>query len=520
MIAPNALSKLSRKVKKLDEGNASSLSDAEANKALLAPYSSYRNDPVGFASDILGDTLTAPQVAIANRILTDRVIPVPAAHGVGKSFLASRLVLWAVYARQQLAITTAPTRRQVEQILWSEIRRLLGSKELPGERGITFVRVAEWARAFGFTATTSGVAGDSAFQGIHSPNGVLIVIDEANGVHPNVLDGAISCLSGVEDRILLIGNPTSSGTPFEAICKKFEPTRISAWSHPNVSRYYLKGADGIHRLRPEFSDALPQEYPVAGAITCQWIEEVRHTKGDDSPYWQGRVEARFPEVNNASIIPRAWLEEAYAKPSKAVSKTPVRWGVDVGDGGDSHAIAAFRGDTLIHLEELRGRGDGRDTDHLVTRLIELCHKNHRVSVDVTGVGTGTASQLLSRGYAVERRHFGAGAKDRAAYANWVTETAWTLREAFRDGCISVDQSTVSGDLYTRLQREFTATQYKELPSGKIALESKDLVKSKLKGESPNLRDAVLLAWGASRRRVIGNQLSSLPRQITSDLDRF
>jgi hypothetical protein len=522
-VTPASLIKLAERTDKLYRLNRELYEDrttADDIKEKLVRFESYRDDPVGFSSDILGDTLTEPQVEIARRILKERIVPVPAAHAVGKSFLASRLLLWAVFARQQLVITTAPTRRQVEEILWSEIRRVLEKHNLPGESGVRFLRVSEWARAYGFTATTAGHASDSAFQGIHSPNGVLILVDEANGIHPNIFDGALACLSGDKDRLLLIGNPTVPDTPFHEACKLYVPTRIPAWSHPNISDKYSLTDDGRHRLKPEYLDKLPDKYPYPGAVTCSWVEDIRESKGEDSPYWLGRVEAIFPETNSASIVPRSWLEgsrnKAYILTANGEKR---RWGVDVGDGGDPHAIAAFLGNNLVHLEEIEGVGDGKDISYLVDRVAQLASKDERIAVDVTGVGAGCASQLLTLGYSVERRHFAAKAKDTQAYANWVAEIAWNMREAFRSEAVS--SKSVPESSWHDLVRELGATHYVELPSGKLGLEKKEETKKRLKGKSPNLRDCLLLSWGCSRKKVLGLGYGSPPR-LTSlmDVDNF
>lgn len=515
--SPAKLAKLAKAAKKLYVPNDRvGLTDEELLERKLSELRAYANDPVGFVEKEVGEILTPPQVEIAERLLTERIVAVPASHGVGKSHVASRLVAWAVFCRQQLAITTAPTRRQVEQILWSEIRKLLTKVDFPGEKGRTFLRLTERARAFGFTASTSGSAGDSAFQGIHSPDGVFIVIDEANGIHPNVLDGAFSCLSGEKDRILLIGNPTISGTPFEEICEQYRPTRIPAWSHPNVADKYEQHSDGIHRLKPEYANNLPQNYPIPGAITCQWIEQIRATKGENSPYWEGRVEAIFPRINTAALIPASWFDAAIARTIEDTD-APRRWGVDVGDGIDAHAIACFQGNTLTHCLEIASKGDGRDTDRLADLVMSLAKPHERIAVDVTGVGTGVASKLLTCNYAAQRVHFGARAKDNATFANWLTETAWSLREAMRKGEIACDDL---GKFQKQLIQEFNATQYVELASGKTAIESKDETKKRLKGRSPNLRDSVILAWGAPRRNAIGQGIVGGDRPIFSEIERF
>ena len=62
-------------------------------------------------------------------------VTVRSGHGVGKTFVAACAALWWVYSfRPSLVLTTAPTARQVEGLLWGEIRRLMaaGAAEAAG----------------------------------------------------------------------------------------------------------------------------------------------------------------------------------------------------------------------------------------------------------------------------------------------------------------------------------------------------------------------------------------------------
>jgi hypothetical protein len=56
---------------------------------------------------------------------------VKACHASGKTFTAAETVLWWVILHQDaIAITTAPTRTQVERLLWGEIHQAVGRAEI------------------------------------------------------------------------------------------------------------------------------------------------------------------------------------------------------------------------------------------------------------------------------------------------------------------------------------------------------------------------------------------------------
>ena len=87
-------------------------------------FRQYRSDPVGFASDILGLSLWARQQEGVEAIQQhDRVVE-RSGHGIGKTLQVSCIALWATYALRWLVLSTAPTFRQVESVLWREIAKL------------------------------------------------------------------------------------------------------------------------------------------------------------------------------------------------------------------------------------------------------------------------------------------------------------------------------------------------------------------------------------------------------------
>src|SRR6059058_5077812 len=87
----------------------------------------YQQDPVRFVREVLGSELWSRQVEILEAIREHPQVTVRSGHGVGKTFVAACAALWWVYSfRPSLVLTTAPTARQVESLLWGEIRRLKG----------------------------------------------------------------------------------------------------------------------------------------------------------------------------------------------------------------------------------------------------------------------------------------------------------------------------------------------------------------------------------------------------------
>ncbi|MFL5339270.1 MAG: hypothetical protein ACJ8F7_03805, partial [Gemmataceae bacterium] len=90
------------------------------------PWGNYRGRPVEYASEILGEELTADQQAIARSIHEPPFMSkVDSGHSLGKSFLAAVLVnYWYDTYPDGVVVTTAPTKEHVETVLWAEVRLL------------------------------------------------------------------------------------------------------------------------------------------------------------------------------------------------------------------------------------------------------------------------------------------------------------------------------------------------------------------------------------------------------------
>ena len=94
---------------------------------------SYRDDPCGYAREILKVNLTPDQSDIL-RALTQAPgrVKVNSGHSVGKTFLAAVAVSWWFDTRDPgVVITTAPTERDVVDLLWTEVRLQRARAGLP-----------------------------------------------------------------------------------------------------------------------------------------------------------------------------------------------------------------------------------------------------------------------------------------------------------------------------------------------------------------------------------------------------
>ena len=79
--------------------------------------------PVAFVREVLRKKPSDKQIQILKAVERSRRVSVVGCNGSGKDWAAGRVVLWWLYARSPAkAIVTGPTSRQVDDIVWNEIR--------------------------------------------------------------------------------------------------------------------------------------------------------------------------------------------------------------------------------------------------------------------------------------------------------------------------------------------------------------------------------------------------------------
>lgn len=498
-------------------------------------FRKYAEYPVEFIEKELGFWLTDQQKAIAVNVRDRRETNVQASHGCGKTFLASCLAIWWVLCVEGLCITTAPTKRQVVELLWGEIRRTHGRLNLPGTSGQTFFKLSEDSRAYGFTANDNN---SNAFQGIHHPR-LLVIEDEACGISPDIDDGASACVTGAGNRFLRIGNPIKTNTPFQRVCAK-KHIRIPVWDHPNVRWAYELHEDGIHRLKAEVAavvfdengEVKDQEFwpdwcqrdVIPGAVSIAWIEDARTKKGEKSAYWLSRIEGLFALDSASSIIPRSLFLAARARYDAdpehwdaIARRSKWRHGMDVGDGNDDHALSSWRGPVLYAIDKMATQGDDEDTSRAARWAFDILQRQAgSIGIDNCGVGSGALSELRTKLREAGEQdpedlafgvNFGSSPTidpsesedDHFLAENFKIELYWTLREALRKGEVAI---APLGEYEEELMEDWSGTYYEPGTKGKTRIEDKNKKTRKRLQRSPDCGDAAVYGWASPPDRGV------------------
>ena len=437
-------------------------------------FRAYRDDPIGFAHDILGVELWDRQQEGVSAIHEHDKVAERSGHGIGKTTQVSCVALWAVYSLSWLVLSTAPTFRQVESVLWREIaKRHMGAKKrLTGTLLNTQLKTND-ALALGLSTNEP-----ERFQGYHDAEGILVIEDESPGVPPTIHHAIEGVLSG-GGKWYKIGNPTEpSGHFFDCFRSPFWHTlHVSSWEHPNV----VQG-----------------KIIIPGAVTREWCESRREEWGEESPLYQARVLGEFPDEGEDTLIRLSWVERAFngvvAFGSGGAVDHPVASDdrtltCDVARYGQDETVIGLR--TGNHYKELC-RYNGKDLmqtcGHIVRYKKEFSPDT--IVVDDDGLGGGVTDRLREQGISVTA--FRGGEKPTTGeFINKRAETWWAMREAFRLGDITIEAPDPDGMKY-----QLTAPKYSYDSKGRIRLESKDDMK-KRGVKSPDRADALAMSFAPS-----------------------
>jgi len=478
------------------------------------PFVRYEEDAEGFINGVLGETLWSKQRDIIHSVVHNSRTAVAACHAPGKSWLSARLVSWWVASHAPgtaLAITIAPTHRQVRNIIWPHIRRCHYLGHLPGEVLTSMWKVGGDVAAYGFSPSPYD---EAATQGIHSPN-LLIVIDEAGGIS-EVVGGALEALmTGGNTRLLLLGNPPTDDEDswFERCFNSplYNPITISAYDTPNFTGEEV----GLCRTCPPQTG---DHFITDHLVDRQWVEDVITEFGDDSPFVEARIHARFPRATANKVVPFSWCEQAVDNEDPN-PPGEIRLGVDIAsDGGDEFVVASADGGTVTILHRSSGavNSNAVDVSGVVLRHIHAAEEAHeargmdpgvRVKVDTIGVGWGVVSLLETWGKEGRHRSHIVGvnvserAQDPGKHRNIRSELWWNGRLLLQPD--PQGRQAIRLDVDRKVLTQLTGPTYKADSAGRIQIEGK--AEMKRRGvSSPDQAEAILLALYEPPGRAIPN----------------
>lgn len=493
----------------------------------------YLPQPHYFVQDILGANTWNMQDEITKSVFRYPVTAVKTCNAVGKSFIAARIAIsFLMLHPGSIVVTTAPTWRQVTDVLWREIATAVKmSKYKLTDKQVSQAGLnldTDWY-AVGLSTKTP-----ENFFGYHADH-ILVIVDEAGGVPELVFTGVKAITPNANARVLYIGNPTNpDGTFAEAfknpLIKKFT---ISAFDTPNFTANGINTLDDLLKLftPPEGMTEDEQldfyakiranlQLPYPALIDPYVVYERYFEWGVDSPAWQALVMGEFPSQSELSLLSIDSVMFAmgdmdkkdmepesphYGKTYAEIMGVRIpegsrEYGLDMARFGADLTVLTPRNGGHVHQQITWSKTSLTDSADKVISIVDPIETPSLIKIDDTGNGGGTTDSLnekkVKQGidrpylYRLVPVNFSSSPQNKNKFYDITSEMYWNLKQW-------LDGKKITMPYEEQLFRELVGRRWR-LIGGKIKVESKDDYKKRTGGRSPDRSDSLALAFYRSK----------------------
>lgn len=435
----------------------------------------YQKNPVLFAKEVCSFSPDPWQEAVLMDIASSTKVSVRSGHGVGKTGVEAVTLLWFLSCfRFPKVIATAPTRQQLNDILWSEVEKWRAKSPLLKEL-LTWTKTYVYMKGYEkrWFAVAKTASEPENMQGFHEEN-MLIIVDEASGVEDAIMEAILATLSGKNNKLLMCANPTrTTGTFYD--------------SH-NRDRGMYK----CHRVSSLDSTRTNKENIAA------FIRKY----GEHSNVVKVRVYGDFPAQEDDVFIPLPLIEKTTLNEIDTTKINRISMGVDVARYGDDETIIATNVGGEIDIPVVRHGQSLMITVGDIVRTYKQLIKDYpqytgvvTVNIDDTGLGGGVTDRLEEvkaeerlRRLEIVPVNFGQKPPQDGSEEHYqdISTYMWaTVKAEMENEEISIPDDE-------ELVAQFSVRKYSITSTGKIVLESKKDMKGR--GiKSPDRGDAVALS---------------------------
>lgn len=472
-------------------------------------FNSWRADWNKFIYEVLHARLDREQQAVVSAAQYDSMVAVSSGTARGKDFVAACIGTSFMYLtptfdeRGRLVgntkvAMTAPTARQVGNIMSPEVRRLFRAAQfLPG-RLVAFDIRTDYEEWF-LTGFKAGDDATEAWSGFHAVN-TMFVVTEATGISEATFAAIEGNLQG-NSRLILVFNPNvTTGYAARAMkSERFTKFRLNSLNAENVvkKKVIIPGQVDYEWVKDKVQNWAS---PVS---ELDFNEGEGDFKFEDGLYrpndlFRIKVLGMFPKVAEDVLVPYEWVELANQRWLKLQEEGfepsgALRSGGDVaGMGRDESVICDRYGSYVAGFDrhQSAGKADHMHVAGMLTRRLQK--KDTRAYIDTIGEGAGVYSRLLELGYtnAISCKYSNSanGLTDVTGvytFANMKAYLLWSVRD-FLNPKNKMDAALPPND---KLAEELTETHWRFLSNGSIIIESKEDVKKRI-GRSPDDSDAL------------------------------
>lgn len=404
--------------------------------------------------------------------------------------LAARLMLWFLLCHpNSKVVSTAPTQRQVKDLLWSELRAAHTKAIMPlgGELLQLQYKLGEDHFAVGFSTDSENI---DRFTGYHAPH-QLVVFDQAGGIDSPIWEAAEGLMTSANCRWLAISNTAISSCELANICMPDRKTKFGDWHVIRVKA-------------TETPNVLAGRNIYPGLIAHDWVKKREEAWGRDDPLYKIFVEAEFIPDSEMVVVPYKAIVDAFNTNGELGSHIEV--GLDVARmGTDSTVWTAVSGSRVMEVK----RVTGNTTMQVVGLTVEFVKHLQEtyglpvtaVKIDVIGLGAGVYDRLIELDddnieipvVAVNNAEVNI-VVDKERYSNVRAEMAWAFRHRIDHGNVGLAAVQVHDyEIKEYIRGDIQAMRYKITSQGKIQLLPKEELKKNL-GRSPDYWDSLVMAF--------------------------
>lgn len=432
----------------------------------------YRKDPIAFFNEVTNFYPDEWQAKAAIDVANYPKVSIRSGQGVGKTCFEANVAIWFLTCfPNSRVVATAPTAQQLNDILWSEADKWISRSALLKELLIwtkTHIYVSGHGKRWFAVAKTASKPEN--MQGFHEDD-MLFIIDEASGVADEVIEPVYGTLTGINNKLLMCGNPTRTSGAF--------------YDSHNRDRALFK----CHKVNSLYSTRTSKEN----------IETLIKKYGENSNVVKVRVYGDFPDQEDDVFIPLALIEKSMFTEISTENIWKISIGVDVARYGDDETVIVANVNGIVENPIIRHGQSLMNTvgDIVLTykRLLEQ-HPQYKgtvtVNIDDTGLGGGVTDRLEEvkteerlRRLEIVPVNFGSKAPTNDYYSDITTYMWAAIRTGMEEGTIRIPNDE-------ELIAQLSIRKYFVTSNGKICLESKkDMKKRNIK--SPDRADALALS---------------------------
>ncbi len=460
-------------------------------------YRQYGNDFNGWVKEFISfsglklSDLTEQQKEIGTKIVTQKNLCVSAGGGVGKTALAALLVLWFLSTHPHAKIpTTAPSHKQLMDILWSEIGLWLKRCKLENlfslRRGKLCLKGFEEWYAVARTVPKDGKNLNDTLAGFHAPF-ILIIVDEASGVPDPVYTALEGAMTDEHAYVLLISNPVSTG----------------GYYYDTISDPTGKGKD---------YEVLYYDSRNSPLVDDSFEQRILNRYGKDHPMYRAKVLGLPITDTETAIISPQKFDEIVAKQTNTYSN-PCVLSIDVAGGGADKTVFCHKaGPSIVRWDEFITNEPDDILDYANSFYHRLYKgKNFTCVIDAGGLGWGPYHALLKNS---PFKVYGFIGQEKSEtphmFLNKRTEGYFILSKEF-------EKLHFPAETPERLKKELVNLRF-DFSAEPIKMESKEKFKSRM-GFSPDYSDALMMAISINQMGGASGSYQ-MPKSASRVMDRL